>query len=296
LTDAYGKYNEFLTANENADLKKYTAVSDAKKNKLRKQLDSGVISQTVYNKKVEQIDEDLDNKKSNLEYKQAKRQRMISAANIVMSTAQAIIGIWAQFPKLDFGVTAGIMSGVVGALGAIQLATVLATPLPAKGHEAGLYPEYVKREQDGKTFKSSYQGKTRSGLVSNTSHFLVAENGPEMIIDNKAWTQMDPAVKDALVRDLRGIKGFEQGYYNQDVKRYEVPAATSSSSTSPSSSTNNDQMLQMMLALVSENTAVLKDLRDKGVIGKFFKNDLQSAKNIQDSINDFNELRTKAKK
>jgi hypothetical protein len=42
LTDAYGKYNEFLTANENADLK-YTAVSDAKKNKLRKQLDSGVI-------------------------------------------------------------------------------------------------------------------------------------------------------------------------------------------------------------------------------------------------------------
>jgi hypothetical protein len=47
--------------------------------------------------------------------------------------------------------------------------------------------------------------------------------------------------------------------------------ATSSSSTSPSSSTNNDQMLQMMLALVSENTAVLKDLRDKGVIGKFSK-------------------------
>jgi hypothetical protein len=62
------------------------------------------------------------------------------------------------------------MSGVVGALGAIQ-STVLAN-LPAKGHEAGLYPEYVKREQDGKTFKSSYQGKTRSGLVSNTSHSL----------------------------------------------------------------------------------------------------------------------------
>jgi hypothetical protein len=53
LTDAYGKYNEFLTANENADLK-YT-VSDAKKNKLRKQLDSGVISQTVYNKKMDRL-------------------------------------------------------------------------------------------------------------------------------------------------------------------------------------------------------------------------------------------------
>lgn len=293
LTDAYGKYNEFLTANENAQLKKYTAASDAKKTKLKKQLDSGMISQTQYNKSVEKIDGDLDNKKADLEYKQAKRQRLISAASIIQSTAQAIIGIWAQFPKADFGITAGIMSGVVGALGALQLATVLATPLPAKGHEAGLYPEYVKREQDGKMFKSSYQGKTRSGLVSNTSHFLVAENGPEMVIDNKAWTQMDPAVKDALVRDLRGIKGFEQGYYNQDMKRYEVPAASSAPS---SSSSGNDQMMQMMMALVAENTSVLKDLRDKGVTGKFFKNDLQSAKNIQDSINDFNDLRNKAKK
>jgi hypothetical protein len=31
------------------------------------------------------------------------------------------------------------------------------------------------------------------------------------------------------------------------------------------------------------------------VIGKFSKNDLQSAKKTYDSINDFNELRTKAK-
>jgi tubulin-specific chaperone A len=294
LTDAYGKYNEFLTANENAQLKKYTAASDAKKNKLKKQLDSGMISQTQYNKSVEKIDSDLDNKKADLEYKQAKRQRMISAANIIMSTAQAIIGIWAQFPKADFGITAGIMSGVVGTLGALQLATVLATPLPAKGYEEGLYPEYVKREQDGKTFKSRNAGKMRSGLVSKTSHFMVAENDKlEMVIDNKAWTQMDPAVKDALVRDLRGIKGFEQGYYNQDLKRYEVPAA--SSAPSSSSSSNNDQMMQMMMALVAENTSVLKDLRDKGVTGKFFKNDLQSAKNIQDSINDFNDLRNKAK-
>lgn len=293
LTDAWGKYSEFVTANENAQLKKYTAASDAKKTKLKKQLDSGMISQTQYNKRVEKIDEDLDNKKADLEYKQAKRQRMISAANIIMSTAQAIIGIWAQFPKADFGITAGIMSGVVGALGALQLATVLATPLPAKGHEAGLYPEYVKREQDGKTFKSKYQGKTRSGLVSNTSHFLVAENGPEMVIDNKAWTQMDPAVKDALVRDLRGIKGFEQGYYNQELKRYEVPKT--SSSPASSSSNNDSQLLQMVLSVVAENTAVMKDLRDKGVIGKFLKNDYQSTKNLKESLDDYNNLRNKSK-
>ena len=288
LTDAWGKYNEFVTANENAKMKKFEQQSDQKKLKLKKQLDSGVISQKQYDKQVTKIDQELDAKKADLEYKQAKRQKALSVMGIIMSTAQAIIGIWAQFPKMDFGITAGIMSGVVGALGALQLATVMATPLPAKGHEAGLYPEYVKRSQDGKVFKSKYQGKTRSGLVSDTSHFLVAENGPEMVIDNKAWREMNPAVKDSLIRELNGIKGFENGLYNQNKMRYEVPAASSGSSS-------DTQMLQMMMMLVSENTAVLKDLRDKGVVGKFFKNDLKSMKEVNDGINDYKDLRTKSK-
>jgi tubulin-specific chaperone A len=271
-------------------MKKFEQQSDAKKTKLKKQLDSGVISQKKYDKEVSKIDTELDAKKADLEYKQAKRQKALSVMNIIMSTAQAIIGIWAQFPKFDFGATAAIMSGVVGALGALQLGTVLAQPLPAKGHEQGLYGDYVTREQDGKKFKSSYGGKTRSGLVSKTSHFLVAENGPEMVIDNKAWTQMNPAVKDSLIRELRGVKGFEQGLYNQEKMRIEVPAASSSASS------NDTQMLTIMMSLVAENTAVLKDLRDKGVVGKFFRNDLKSMKEVEQGIKDYNDLRTKSKK
>ena len=291
LTDAWGKYNEFLTANENAKMKKFEQQSDAKKTKLKKQLDSGVISQKQYDKQVSKIDKELDDKKADLEYKQAKRQKALSVMNIVMSTAQAIIGIWAQFPKFDFGATAAIMSGVVGALGAIQLATVLATPLPAKGHEQGLYGDYVTREQDGKTFKSQYGGKTRSGLVSKTSHFLVAENGPEMVIDNKAWRQMNPAVKDSLIRELRGIKGFEQGLYNQEKMRVEVPATSA-----PAPSGNDAMMNQMMMSLIAENLSVLKDLRDKGVVGIMTNKDLKSMGYLKDGIDSYNELRTKSKK
>jgi TP901 family phage tail tape measure protein len=290
LTDAWGKYNEFVTANENAKMKKFEQQSDAKKIKLKKQLDSGVISQKTYDKQISKIDTELDAKKADLEYKQAKRQKALSVMNIIMSTAQAIIGIWAQFPKMDFGITAGIMSGVVGALGALQLATVLATPLPAKGHEEGLYQDYVTREQDGKKFKSSYGGKTRSGLVSKTSHFLVAENGPEMVIDAKAWRQMNPEVKDSLIRELRGVKGFEQGLYNQAVQRYEVPAA------SPTSSGNDTQMLTIMMSLVAENTAVLKDIKQSGILAIVSSKDLPSMKNIKEGIEAYNDLRTKSKK
>jgi tubulin-specific chaperone A len=176
-------------------------------------------------------------------------------------------------------------------MGLLQAGMVLAQPLPAKGHEEGLYQDYVTREQDGKKFKSTYGGKTRSGLVSKTSHFLVAENGPEMVIDNKAWTQMNPAVKDSLIRELRGVKGFEQGLYNESVKRYEVPA-----SSAPTSSGGDTQMLTIMMSLVAENTAVLKDLRDNGVVGKFFRNDLKSMKEVEQGIKDYNDLRTKSKK
>lgn len=288
-TQVFSQMDQFMTASENASLKRSETSANKKKTTLKRQLDSGMISQTQYNKKVEKIDEDLDKKKADLEYKQAKRQKIIAIAQIVASTAMAIIGIWAQFPKFDFGATAAIMSGVVGGLGALQLATVLATPLPAKGYESGLYPEFVKREQDGKMFKSKYQGKTRSGLVSETSHFLVAENGPEMVIDNKAWRQMDPAVKDALVRNLQGIKGFENGKYNTEKMRYEVPATSSA----PASSANDNQLLEMLMMVVSENTTVMKQLQENGV---FVTNkDLKSMKNLKEGIEAFDQLKSKSK-
>jgi tubulin-specific chaperone A len=290
-TEVFANLDRFQTASENAKLSRDNKTANTEKARLKKRLDSGIISQTQYTKQVEKIDADLDAKKLQIEIKQAKRQKMLSIANIIMSTAQAIIGIWAQFPKFDFGATAAIMSGVVGALGAIQLATVIKTPLP--GYEDGLYPEYVKREQDGKMFKSKPAGKTRSGLVSNTSHFLVAENGPEMVIDNKAWTRMNPAVKDALIRDLQGIKGWENGYYNESLKRYEVPSGSGSTPT-PASNSDSD-LLRMVLMVMQENTEVMKDLRDNGVEGKFYKGDLKSAKNIKDSIADYEKLRSNSK-
>lgn len=292
-TAVFAELDKFATASENASLKKSETNSNKKKATLKRQLDSGIISQTQYNKKVEKIDKDLDEQKLQIEIKQAKRQKLLTMMSIISNTAAAIMGIWKDVPKFDFGSTAFALSVMVGALGAIQLATVAKQPMP--GHEEGLYPEYVKRQQDGKTFKSKYQGKTRSGMVNETSHFLVAENGPEMVIDNKAWREMDPAVKEALVRNLQGIKGFENGMYNTQKMRYDVPA-TSSTTTAPGTSYGDTELLQMVLSVVSENTAVMKDLRDKGVIGKFLKNDLQSAKNIQDSINDYNDLRNKSKK
>jgi TP901 family phage tail tape measure protein len=291
LTNAYSMYNDFLSANENAQLKTYQKNTDTKKKRLKQQLDTGMINQHQYKKGIEKIDEDLEKKKADIEYKQAKRQKVIAAMNIINSTAQAIIGIWAQFPKFDFGATAAIMSGVVGALGALQLATVMRQPLPARGAEDGLYPDYIKREQDGKVFKTTGTSSMKTGMYTNP-RLLVGEGPgdmPEMVIDKRSFAQISPGVKSALISELRGVRGFEKGYYD-NLGTYQVPIAT------PTTTNNNDAMMQMVLAVVSENTAVMKDLRDKGVTGKFFRSDLRSMSEIDKGIQDYYTLKNKAKR
>jgi TP901 family phage tail tape measure protein len=294
LANAWGKYNEFLEANENANLQKFERSSDKKKQRLKSQLDSGMISQTTYNKKVEQIDKEIEAKKMDIEYKQAKRKKQMEIVNTIINTSVAIMQAYSQLGPIG-GTIAAVL---IGTMGALQLNAIRKQPLPAKGYEEGLYPDLVKRDQDGKIFKSQFGGNTRSGLIKNTSHFLVAENGPEMVIDNKAWTQMSPAVKEALINELRGIKGFEHGYYNDETKRIEVPESTTNNpnTSNLNSSPDVSAILQLMMNVVQENTAIMKDLRNNGVVATMNKKNLRDMKDIKEGISDYDSLKNKSKR
>jgi TP901 family phage tail tape measure protein len=285
----FAQFDQYQTASENAQLKKYERGQDARKRALKRQLDSGQINQVQYKRKIEELDQELDRKKAEIEYKQAKRQRMMAIANIIMSTAQAIIGIWAQFPKADFGVTAAIMSGVVGALGLVQLATVMKTPLPAKGFEQGLYPEDVVREQDGRKFKAGFGGRTKSGMVTKPTYFLAGENyKPEMVIDNKAYRDLSPYTRNLLINELRGIKGFENGYYNPQAMRIEVPAT-------PIQNTQ-DNSNDLVVALLSENLSLMKDIKENGMVAFVTNKDMKSMKYLQEGLQKYKELKEKNRK
>lgn len=286
LQNAWSMYSSFVEANSQKELQQLDKKQATERTKLKKQLDSKQITQAQYDKKIAKLDAEKEKAQSEADYKRAKNEKIGALFSIGVNTAIGVMKAVAASP-----LTGGLpWSAIIGGMGLLQAGMVLAQPLPAKGHEAGLYPEYVKRSQDGRVFQSKYQGKTRSGLVSDTSHFLVAENGPEMIIDNKAWREMNPAVKDSLIRELNGIKGFEKGLYNQQTQRYEVPAASSGASSS------DTQMMQMMMALVAENTATMKELKDKVFLGVVSNKDLKSMGYLQEGINAANELREKSKR
>lgn len=293
LKNTFAEFDKLASQSEAVKLKQYEKTAEARKKSLKKQLDVGIINQDQYNKRVELIDKDLDNKKADIEYKQAKRQKVLAAMNVIQSTAQAIIGIWAQFPKFDFGATAAIMSGVVGAMGIAQLAAINRTPLPARGAEEGYYPNLVRREQDNKLFKTTGTSKMQTGLFSKP-RLLVGEGPgdmPEMVIDKKAFAQISPETKAALLREISTVKGFENGYYNKDTFYTGTPNTTSQSNT------NDDvvSLLKMALTVVAQNTEVMNDIKENGMAAYVSNKDFKSMKNLQKGMKEYNELISNSK-
>lgn len=288
MQNMWGEYDKMITAQENRQLQNYQRHNDGRKRMLQRQLDTGAITQEQYNKKVQQLDEDLDRKKFEIELQQAKRQRAMALVNIASNTAQAIMRIWADVPKFDFGSSSFILSALVAATGAMQASAVMKQPLPTRGFEEGLYP--VIRQQDKKPFSAQFGGNIKTGFY-NKPTILVGEGAgsmPEMIIDKQAFRQISPETKQALISELRLIKGFEKGLYSQLAQNNIAPSS--------SNDNNSNELIMAMMSLISENTNVLKDLRDQGVVGKFYDKDMESFRALDKGMKDYREITNKAKR
>jgi hypothetical protein len=90
--------------------------------------------------KTSKKNEELEKKKVELQQKQAKWDKAVQIAQTGIATARGIMEAWQLGPVLG-----AIMAGVVAAMGAVQVATITATPIPAYkegtkegGHIGGL--------------------------------------------------------------------------------------------------------------------------------------------------------------
>lgn len=71
----------------------------------------------------------LEKKKRKAEYDAAVFQKATQATQIIGATSLAVISALAQVPKFDFGISASAIAAIYAGIGAVQLATLLATPL-----------------------------------------------------------------------------------------------------------------------------------------------------------------------
>lgn len=131
--------SEAMSSVEQRELQEYEEANDAKKESLKARLDQGLISQEQYDKEVERMDKDLEKKKAEADLKAAKRQKAISIMEAAINTAAAIMKIWAEVPKEDFGASTIALTAVTAAIGAAQIAAISAQPLPKASRGALLH-------------------------------------------------------------------------------------------------------------------------------------------------------------
>jgi hypothetical protein len=275
MQSAFATYFQYVEMNEKRQLAIFTRNTETKKLRLKKQLTDGYINQETYKKRTIEADKELDKKKAELEVKAAKRQRIVKIAEIITATSLAIMQAYAQL-----GPIAGTIAAVlVGTLGAVQIATVMKTPLPtAEGFEGGYGMEYpIEREQDGKKFNVRRK-RLSSGLVDRPTHFIAGENNKvEMVIDSPTWTRYPEELKRAIYSANSRAKGFEGGLNTQ-------------AQASPS----NDETMIMLISTVRRMNDTLDNIQKYGIEAKIAKT-ARTGKDFTDVQDMYNKLNDKNK-
>ena len=133
LMNAWQMYNDYMRAANERELADYEKGLEKKKKKLKEQLDAGYLTKAQYQRKLEKLDQDLDKKKAEIAYKNAKREKEFNLFNAITNTALGVAKVFATIePPLSF-----VIASLVGAIGAAQVATIASTPLPPKFADGG---------------------------------------------------------------------------------------------------------------------------------------------------------------
>lgn len=129
------------------------------------------------------VEEDAEKRRKEIAAREFKAKKAQTIFNIAMDTAQAIISIWAQVPKVDFGVSATALSIMVGALGAAQIGVVAAQKMPQYFDGTDNHPGGLALINDGKGANYKETVVTPDGKVRQFS-------GRDVVIDAPAGTQV----------------------------------------------------------------------------------------------------------
>lgn len=164
------------------ELAKYTEQNTKKKDELDKRLAAGLISQEDYDKQVAELDAELAEKQKEQNIKAAKRAKAIAIMEAVINMALGISKAVSENPML--GGLPG--SAIAATMGAIQIATIAAEPLPTAG-----------------------RGKLLKGKSHAQGGIPIEAEGGEAII-NKRSTAMFRPILSAINQAGGGVK-FAQG-------------------------------------------------------------------------------------
>lgn len=200
-SQAIGAINDLVSTLYDGQLSKIEEEQDANDEAAEKEQEriSNLVEQNVITEeegearkraaeeKTAKKNEELEKKKQQIQYKQAIWDKANSVAQVGINTAMAIMQTAAQL-----GYPAAIpFIALAGAMGAIQLATIIATPIPK-------YAEGTERHQGG--FAVVGDGGQREVVVSNGRMWLTPDT--PTLVDLPVGAAVYPSIT-----DYNGISG-----------------------------------------------------------------------------------------
>ena len=207
-----------LSQRENANLERDRQVNEQKKANLKRQLDGKVISQTEYDKKVQNIEKQQEAREKQIRLRQFQRDKVIALTNAVINNALAFTKALAQGGP--------IYAAVVGALGLVQIGLIASQKAPkfARGgylsgpsHREGgmpvINPRTGRKEAEvegGEVILSRRTVRNNTALVEQLLHASMHRNGAAISPSwrNSSHSNLNiPVISSGMAR----VRMFEKG-------------------------------------------------------------------------------------
>ncbi|MCR4873218.1 MAG: phage tail tape measure protein [Bacteroidales bacterium] len=173
--DLWSSIDSVMQNQADAEMQRYEELYDSKSAALKKQLDSGIISQKRYDAQMEQMQKEKEKKEKKLKHEAFERERVANLIQGAINLALTISSIYAKEP--GGLVVKSAAAAVAAAIQAAQLAVIASEPNPyAKGG-------YIERKQ----------------------YAVMGEQGPEWVASNKL-------LKDEKTKDIvAALDEYQQG-------------------------------------------------------------------------------------
>ena len=225
------------TTLSNIAMNRQQAELDHKLNMLDKQREAELANENLTQQQKDAINSRYDAKARKAKQEAWKKQRNADAISTTIATILAVMKAGGPLNPV------GALTALAGALSVVE---IMSQKVPE--FSKGRYN--VTGATTGKQYSNvSYTGPAVTGLYTRPA--LVAENGGEMIIDS-------PTTKNLMMN----FPGIIDAINNARVPQFAEGRYTSAPSSSAGGSTSTNPLL---MAIIKENTEVMRSLRDNGV-------------------------------
>lgn len=268
LSNAFSQFGKLQQAIGERDMRRFTRNQEKKKQALLRQLNQGLITQEQYHKAVQNIEDETAEKKRKIQKRAAMWEKAANIAGAISGTALAVVKALATPPPFNIKLAA-----IVGALGAVQIATIAATPLP----------EFAEGGFTGKgSGRPDRTGHRPAGIVHESEYVT-----PKWMLENPVVADVVDWMESIRTGRTAIPKAFAEGGF-ASMKNEELRMNNDKQTTENPSSEINERLSQTL----SEVRDLLSDLKENGV-DAFMIEDAENGKRLKRTIKMFEKLEQK---